>query len=65
MKPMIEPSDLRSWLLEAMGGEEIYATDRQTSEFCRGRVDAYVRVGERFGVLQSNDPDVVPLLPSD
>jgi hypothetical protein len=62
---MIDPAELRQWLLAGIANEDIDAPEPIARHFCRGRVDAYVRVGERFGALKSNDPDVRPLLPTD
>lgn len=60
---MIDPGELRAWLIEQMADEPTDASEEATRDVARARIDAYVRVGERFGVLSANDGDVKPLLP--
>lgn len=61
---MIDPLELRTWLLAAMEAEQVDDWDEDAAgDIHRGRIDAYVHVGVRFEALKSDEHDVRRLLP--
>jgi hypothetical protein len=62
---MIDPVELRTWLIAEMESENVDAPDESVRDICRAHVDAFLRVGERFEVLSQHDTDVAPILKHD
>jgi hypothetical protein len=64
----ITEAGLRQWLLDEIKKDtEAVKTHDQYGEFeaasvRRGRIDGYLRVGEHFGVIDPNAPEVESIL---
>ena len=57
---MIDEAALHEWLLREIRNER--GTFDDYSPYHLGRIDAFIRVGEQFGVLARDDADLVVLL---
>jgi hypothetical protein len=55
---MIDPAELRAWLMTEMTDAPVDAAEEATRTMALGRVDAYLTVGRRFGLLDLDDDDV-------